>query len=219
MAWYGRIAYAKALAEMQRLRAVMIADPERLGTLILCEHPPTITCGKHSESGNVLLSKDELERRGVARVAVERGGDVTYHGPGQLMVYPVVRVGIRVSAYLQDLANVLAAVATKSGVDGAEWQAAEPGLWLGGRKLAACGLNLKRGVSIHGYALNVSTPAVAWQSIVPCGLAGPGPVSLAEMLPEERVPSVEKVAEWALPVLVDALIGYGLDPDACADLP
>lgn len=219
MAWYGRIAYAQALAEMQRLRTLMVAEPERSGTLILCEHPPTITCGKHSEAGNVLLSEDQLASRGVALVAIERGGDVTYHGPGQLMVYPVVRVGVRVRAYLEDLANALATVAVRCGVEGAEWQSAEPGLWIGERKLAACGLNLKHGVSIHGYALNVSTPAVAWQSIVPCGLVGPSPISCAEMLPQTRVPSVEQVAAWALPALVMALAGYGLDPNARADLP
>ncbi len=218
MAWYGRQPYPQTLGEMQRLRDCMIAAPERSGCLILCEHPPTITCGKHSKPENVLLSSAELESRGIAVEPVDRGGDVTYHGPGQLMIYPVVRVGIRVSAFLECIADALSLLALEFGVTGARWQSDEAGLWLEHRKLAACGLNLRRGVSIHGYSFNVRTPPGDWRCIVPCGLAGPGPISLLEALGGEDGPSIEECARAALPLLHRALAPYGLDPNARAEL-
>ncbi len=218
MAWYGRLEYAQALCEMQRLRECMVSDASRPGALILCEHPPTITCGKHSKAENVLLSPAECERRGIALVQIERGGDVTYHGPGQLMVYPVVRVGVKVRAFLEDVAHALADVAADFGEPNARWDSSEAGLWVGARKLAACGLNLKHGVSIHGFALNVSTPPEAWHSIVPCGLVGASPVSLAEASGRSEL-TPQSVAGAAVSRLHQCLVSYGLDPAARADLP
>ncbi|MCP4446888.1 MAG: lipoyl(octanoyl) transferase LipB [Myxococcales bacterium] len=218
MSWYGPLPYAETLAEMKRLREAMLADRAMPGCLILCEHPPTVTCGKGSESGNVLLGSEELERRGIGLVPIERGGDVTYHGPGQLMVYPVVRVGVRVRAFLEDLAGALAKLAQGFGVDGAAWQHSEAGLWVGSRKLAACGLHLRRGVSIHGFSFNVCTPPEAWNCIVPCGLSGPGPISLSEAMATKPPPGVAECAEAALPLLRSVLESYGLDPSARAEL-
>jgi lipoyl(octanoyl) transferase len=198
---------------MEERRVQMLAE-ERAAGLLLCEHDPVITCGRSSHEENLLVSAEELQRRGIELVEIGRGGDLTYHGPGQLMVYPVVRVGVRVSAYLECIAGVLGRVAEHFGVMGARWRRDEPGLWLGERKLAACGLHLSHGISIHGYALNVSTPPADWHCIVPCGLQGPGPVSLAEAMPSARaVPTVAEVAEQALPLLLDALAAYGLDPE------
>lgn len=212
MTWCGRLPYAEALRRMEERRSAMLAQAAASG-LLLCEHNPVITCGRSSHEENLLLSEEELGRRGIELVEIGRGGDLTYHGPGQLMVYPVVRVGVRVSAYLESLAGVLGQVAEHYGVSGARWRRDEPGLWLGERKLAACGLHLSRGISIHGYSLNVSTPPADWHCIVPCGLQGPGPVSLAEAMPAERsLPSVAEVAEYALPLLQEALAPYGLDP-------
>lgn len=212
MAWCGHLPYEEALRRMETHRAALLADERRAG-LILCEHAPVITCGRSSQERNLLFSAEELKRQGIELVKIGRGGDLTYHGPGQLMVYPVVRVGVRVSAFLESLANVLGAVAESYGVEGARWRRDEPGLWLGERKLAACGLHLSRGVSIHGFSLNVSTPPAAWHCIVPCGLAGPGPIALAEALPPGApVPSVADVAERVLPRLHAALLPYGLDP-------
>jgi lipoyl(octanoyl) transferase len=212
MSWGGRLPYAEALHRMEQRRTAILAQEES-GGLLLCEHNPVITCGRSSHEENLLLSEEELERRGIELVEIGRGGDLTYHGPGQLMVYPVVRVGVRVSAYLECLAKALGQVAEHYGVVDARWRRDEPGLWLGERKLAACGLHLSRGISIHGYSLNVSTPASDWHCIVPCGLSGPGPISLAEAMPVGRsVPSVAEVAELAFPILRDALAPYGLDP-------
>ncbi len=218
MSFCGRLAYDEALRRMESRRVAMLAG-NSLGELVLCEHGPVITCGRSSHQEHLLLSSEERERRGIALVEISRGGDLTYHGPGQLMVYPVVRVGVAVSAFLECIASVLADLAASYGIEGARWRRDEPGLWLGERKLAACGLHIQRGVSIHGFSFNVSTPPADWHCIVPCGLSGPGPVSLAESLPEgAAVPSVAEVAERAWPILREALLPYGLDPMAANSL-
>ncbi len=214
-AWQGSVPYREALDWMESVRDAMIADASYPGQLMLCQHPPTITCGKHSQKAHVLLSDEERARAGIALEYIERGGDVTYHGPGQLMIYPVVRVGIRVSAFLEILAGALAELATSYGAMGATWQKTDVGLWLGGRKLAACGLHLRRGVSIHGFALNVCTPTADWNCIVPCGLSGPPPVSLQEAMGDrDGRPSVQQCAERLLPRLARVLVPYGLDSQA-----
>lgn len=209
MTWLGRADYATTVARMQAHRRALVAGDSSAACLLLCEHEPVITCGKRADQDNILLSDAERQQRGISLVESERGGDVTYHGPGQLMVYPVVRVGVKVSRFLEALARGLALVAESYGVHGARWRREEAGLWVGTRKLAACGLHISRGVSIHGYALNVSTPPESWSCIVPCGLTGPGPVSLAE-LTKQTAPTVEEVALVALPILSEVLEDYGL---------
>ena len=218
MSYRGLVAYSEALGQMEARRSAMIAGTEP-GQLILCEHAPVITCGRSSHREHLLLSPSELERRGIAVVDIARGGDLTYHGPGQLMIYPVVRVGVAVSKFLESIAAVLAELADSYGVGGAAWRRDEPGLWIGDRKLAACGLHIQRGVSIHGFSFNVSTPPDAWHCIVPCGLQGPAPISLAESLPNDApTPTVSEVAARALPLLHEALMPYGLDPGAIDSL-
>jgi lipoyl(octanoyl) transferase len=129
------------------------------------------------------------------------------------MVYPVVRLRGGVVAYLETIARVLSDVVEDLGVPGARWQRDPAGVWLDGAKLAACGLHVRRGVAVHGYALNVSTPPEAWQAIVPCGL--PTPVTSIELERRKRglgaAPSVEEVARRVGPRLSDAL---GIQPAA-----
>src|SRR5690606_32196545 len=138
---------------------------------------------------------------------IERGGDVTYHGPGQLMVYPVVRVGRGVVDFLARVAGALSAACAQLGVPGAEFRREPTGLWLGDAKLAACGIHVARGVSIHGYALDVDTPDTMWRRIRPCGLSL-AQTSLARELAARALPptSVEQLAAIAGPLLVDALL-------------
>ena len=160
--WLGRADYEPVLAEQLAARErVWAGEP---GVVLLCEHPPVITLGRSANRANVLAPGD------VPVVQIERGGDVTYHGPGQLMIYPIVRVK-SVVAFLERVAGVLAEVATALGVPGAQWRRDPAGLWLGDAKLAACGIHVARGVSVHGWAFNVATPAAAWRAINPCGLS------------------------------------------------
>jgi lipoyl(octanoyl) transferase len=199
--WLGRTGYAAAVEIMEARRAAVAAgEPE---AIFLCEHDPVITLGRGADRANVLFGRTELDARGVAVVDSTRGGDVTYHGPGQLMVYPVVRLRRGIVAYLEVVAGVLAEVAAELGAGGAAWRRQPAGLWLGGRKLAACGLHVSRGVAIHGFAFDVSSPADAWRAIVPCGLGRGITVSLAELV--GRTPDVAEVAALVGPRLSDAL--------------
>jgi len=205
--WLGRLDHATALADQEARRERLLAGDEAAAAVLLCEHEPVITLGRSADASHVLAAPEALAEAGVAVVRTSRGGDVTYHGPGQLMVYPVVRLRGGVVAYLEAVASVLAGVAADLGVPGAAWRRDPAGLWLGDRKLAACGLHVRRGVAIHGFALNVSTPAEAWLRIVPCGL--PTPVT---SLADERAaaglpppPSVSAVAAMAGPRLAAAL--------------
>ena len=196
--WLGRADYREVLARQHAERERVWAGGP--GTILLCEHPPVLTLGRHATLANVLAAGEvPIER-------IERGGDVTYHGPGQLMVYPIVRVR-GVVDFLARVAGALAEAVAELGVPGAEFRRDPAGLWLGTAKLAACGIHIARGVSVHGYALNVCTPSDAWLGIRPCGLSC-AQVSLADALAaRELAPvSVEQVAAAAGPRLVRALL-------------
>jgi lipoyl(octanoyl) transferase len=169
----GRVAYETILAEQLAARERVWAGGA--GTIILCEHPPVITLGRSANRANVLAAGD------VPIVPIERGGDVTYHGPGQLMVYPIVRIK-SVVAFLETIARALADTCAALGVPGTEFRRDPAGLWLGDAKLAACGIHVARSVSVHGWALNVATPAEAWRMINPCGLGAVRQISLHDVL-------------------------------------
>lgn len=165
--WLGRVDYQEAWQRQLELREAVIAgaaEPQ----VLLCEHPPVITLGRSAGRANILASDDQLAAAGVAVHAIERGGDVTYHGPGQLMIYPVVPIR-GVVVFLKAVAAVLSEVSASLGVPGAAFRCDPAGLWLGDHKLAACGISVRHGVSIHGWAFNVATPPEMWRLIRPCG--------------------------------------------------
>ena len=165
-----------------------------------------ITLGKSADRGHVLASDAALAAAGVELVATTRGGDVTYHGPGQLMVYPTLPIR-GVVPFLEAVAGALAELAAALGAPGAAWQRDPAGLWLDGRKLAACGIHVRRNVPVHGWAFNVATPPAMWSLIVPCGLAS-APLSLAEACAARGLPPpppVAEVASRAAPILARAL--------------
>jgi lipoyl(octanoyl) transferase len=167
--WLGRAAFRPVLDEQLAIRErVWAGEP---GVVLLCEHPPVITLGRSATVANILAAGDlPIER-------IERGGEVTYHGPGQLMVYPVVRL-VSVVAFLERVAAAIADTCAALGAPGAAWRRDPAGVWLDGKKLAACGIHVARGVSVHGFALDVATPPEAWRAIRPCGLDVPQ-ISLA----------------------------------------
>jgi lipoyl(octanoyl) transferase len=192
--WLGRADYRRVLADQLALRErVWAGEP---GAVYLCEHPAVITLGRSANRDNVLAAGD------VPVVQIERGGDVTYHGPGQLMIYPVVRVKT-VVGFLSAIASALADAAAVFGVRGAEFRRDPAGLWLGDAKLAACGIHIARGVSVHGWALDVATPTDAWRRIRPCGLSVPQ-ISLARAA--GRDVTVEEMAVEVGPRLARALL-------------
>lgn len=171
--WLGRVAFADTAMLQERLRqGVLAGEPE---TLLLLEHEPVITLGRSADVANVLADEPALARRGIALHRASRGGDVTYHGPGQLVGYPVVGLRGGVRAYVEAMAQAIADVLGEHGVDAA-YRPTAPGLWVAGprgdAKICAFGVNVHRRVVIHGFALNLDPDLAAFNLIVPCGIAG-----------------------------------------------
>lgn len=150
-------------------------------TWIVVEHPAVITLGRQAKRENVLLSSEALEALGIEVVAVERGGDVTYHGPGQLVVYPIRRlVRFReVVPLVRQLEGAVIAACARFGVAAHRWSE-HAGVWAGTNQIAAVGLAVRAMVSLHGIALNVSTRLDYDRLISPCGLPDRGITSLSK---------------------------------------
>jgi lipoyl(octanoyl) transferase len=178
-AWLGRVSYRRTWTLQEELRR-RILDGCGGDTLLLLEHEPVITLGRHADPTNVLLPEGELCARGVELVETSRGGDVTYHGPGQLVGYPVFRLRRGLVHHLETLAEALCALCAEEGVV-AEWRRDPVGVWVGAAKLVAFGVHVHRNVALHGFAFNVSTPLEAFDAIVPCGLRHTGVTSLARL--------------------------------------
>lgn len=190
--WRGRQTLQASLDE-QEARYVALRRGEPGMALLLAEHEPVITLGRHGQAANVTRPLAELASHGVAVVRLERGGDVTYHGPGQLMIYPVVRVrSLRhvIDAIGEAVAMELRAV----GID-ARWQCKPAGVWVGDRKIAACGMHVRHGIINHGFALNVDDDPAPWRWIVACGVGAPATSIAGELANAAR--AGEGVAAWA----------------------
>jgi lipoyl(octanoyl) transferase len=152
-------------------------EPE---TWIFVQHPPVITLGRNAKNANVLLSKEALAKRGVDLVEIERGGDVTYHGPGQLVVYPIRRLARfrEVVPLVRALESAVIEACTRFGVTG-ERCAEHAGVWVGNDQLCAIGLAVRKMTSMHGIALNVSNDLSYDSLINPCGFSDRGLTSLS----------------------------------------
>jgi lipoate-protein ligase B len=140
--------------------------------LLLVEHPPVVTTGRSTDSAHLIANPEELARRGVTLHDIERGGDVTYHGPGQLVGYPIYDLHEHTQDlhwYLRQLEGALIAALGGLGID-AERNEGLTGVWTGGRKIASIGIHVKQWVTWHGFALNVTTDLSAFDLIVPCGI-------------------------------------------------
>ncbi len=170
--------------EWQRRRAAAVAAGEAREALLLVEHPPVYTLGRRADRAHLLRSEDELRALGAGVFWIDRGGDVTWHGPGQVVGYPILDLGRRgrdLHAYVRALEQVLIDVASSFGIDATRAEG-RPGVWVGEEKLAAIGIHVSRWVSYHGFALNAD-PDLAWfEHIVPCGLHGYRATSLARLL-------------------------------------
>jgi lipoyl(octanoyl) transferase len=190
-AWLGRVRYQLAWDLQEALRRRILEDGGG-DTLLLLEHEPVITLGRHADPRNILWPRADLAGRGVEVVATSRGGDVTYHGPGQLVGYPVFRLRRGLRHHVETLGAALVAVCTELGI-AAAWRSDPAGVWVGEDKVAAFGLHVHKEVAIHGFALNVTTPLCAFQGIVPCGLRLAGVTSLA-VLTKGQCPPPEGLA-------------------------
>jgi lipoyl(octanoyl) transferase len=179
----GRRDYASVLALQEQLheqrRAGAIPD-----TLLLLEHTPVITLGRGAKPEHVLLSAEALRARGIELHEIGRGGDVTYHGPGQLVGYPILDLApdrADVRRYVANLEEVMIRVAAAHGL-AAQRIAGLNGTWIENRKLGAVGVRISHWVTMHGFALNVTTALDAFELIVPCGIRDKQVTSLAHEL-------------------------------------
>jgi lipoyl(octanoyl) transferase len=200
--WLGRVPFAPTTALQEQLRQRILAGTGA-ETLLLLEHHPVITLGRSAIDQHVLVAAGELERRGVELHRASRGGDVTFHGPGQLVGYPVVRLDRGVVGHLRAMADGLIDVLGALGIT-AFWRREAPGLWIkedrGGvevvSKICSFGVNIHRRVAIHGFALNVAVDLDAFRLIVPCGLDGVQMTSIDRVLDRSSaaLPSLELLA-------------------------
>ena len=180
----GRVPYADALALQEELRA-RLGRGEIGDTVLLLEHPDVVTFGRSAKPENALHDDTELRQAGYDVFRVNRGGDVTWHGPGQLVGYPILdltRHGSDVHLYLRALESVLIAALADFGLR-AQRREGFAGVWLDERrKIASIGVGLRRWLTLHGFALNVNCDLSRFGAIVPCGLAGVEMVSMASAL-------------------------------------
>ncbi len=209
MEWLGRIDYRTAWRRQHELVADRAAD-QAPDTLLLLEHDAVLTLGRHADRSNILASASELGQRGIEVIDVERGGEVTYHGPGQLVAYPIVRLadaGLLLRPFVRALELAMADTAQSYGVP-AERREGFPGCWLDPegrdgwpRKIGALGLRVERGVTYHGIALNITTHLPDFELIEACGLTGISVTSVARELgwtdaaAEPSTGSVQEAAE------------------------
>jgi len=179
----GLVGYGRALELQHRLVA-----GQKIGTeddvLLLLQHPAVLTLGRRADAGNIIASPAELAREGIEVFNVERGGDVTYHGPGQLVGYPILNLRHfkkDVSWFVCAMAEVLVRTLADYGLK-SEYRRTQPGVWLGDDKIVAIGVRIESWITYHGFAFNINPNMRHWQLIVPCGIADKGVTSLSVAL-------------------------------------
>ena len=190
-------AYPEALALQRDLVQARIHRRIERDVVLILEHPPVFTLGRRGGLDNLNVSRAFLHRSNIAVVQAERGGDITYHGPGQLVVYPIVDLkgaGLTVVAFVSGLEAVMMGIAADWGIR-AERNPLNRGVWVGAKKLGSVGITVRRGVSFHGFALNVDLPLAPFRWINPCGLQGVGVTAMAGS--QVRPVSMEAVRDSA----------------------
>jgi len=184
----GREEYACTLALQERLVQAVVQSSVDTAHLLLVEHdPPVITLGRSADAANVLAPAATLQREGITIHQTARGGDVTYHGPGQLVAYPIVRInqhagGVR--EYLRLLEQAIIGTLAEFGIEGRR-EEGYTGVWVGQEKVAAIGVAIRRWVSYHGLALNVCPNLAHFGLIVPCGITDKKVTSMTKLLGRE----------------------------------
>ncbi len=199
--------------------------------LLLLEHEPVLTLGKHSDPSHVLAAPGALSGRGIELIRTERGGEVTYHGPGQLTAYPIVRLadrGLFVRTFVRALEAALSQTCRSFGVEAGPKEGF-PGCWCGAgtRKIGAVGVRVEHGVTYHGIALNISVKLSDFELIDACGMPGVESTSVARELGADVEPTIESVERAALEFAValtaaldaplDGVLGPGTDPRSARD--
>lgn len=171
--------------EMQSILHDRVLSPgsDQRGFLLLVEHREVITVGRFGNYGNILYPEEFLEEMGISVYKTSRGGDVTFHGPGQLVGYPIINLrsfGLGIRSYIHYLEQSLIEVLRNFDISGGR-RDKYPGVWIGGEKIASIGVRVSKGVSLHGFALNVKNDLDKFSLIVPCGISDAGVTSIAKL--------------------------------------
>lgn len=190
---FHRMEYGEAL-DKQRQYVDEVQKGESEGVVMIVEHDHVYTIGRHGKQNNMLASPDVLDKIGATLVHVNRGGDITYHGPGQIVGYPIVNLnilGLSLREYIYRLEQVIIDTVASFGIVADRLDGAT-GVWIdGNRKIAAIGVHVSRGVTMHGFALNVATDLKYFSYINPCGFVDKGVTSMERELNEHC--SIERV--------------------------
>jgi lipoyl(octanoyl) transferase len=203
----GVMPYATALDLQREMARARIDGTIAEDVLLLVEHPPVVTMGRSAKEKHLLASPELLQAQGVERFDVERGGDVTFHGPGQLVGYPIIdlkRHKRDLHWYLRQVEEALIVALADFGIPG-ERSAGQTGVWTQGRKIASIGVHARGWVTWHGFALNVTTDLSYFDLIVPCGIAGVTMTSIAKEL------GIEEISAQDVRDRVSAKFGEALD--------
>jgi lipoyl(octanoyl) transferase len=192
----GRMPYAEALELQRQIARDRISGAIPQDVLLLVEHPPVVTLGRASKEKNLIASPEFLQSKGIELFEVERGGDVTFHGPGQLVGYPIIdlkRHRQDLHWYLRKIEEALINTLADFAIPG-ERNTAYTGVWTRGKKIASIGVHAREWVTWHGFALNVTTDLSYFDLIVPCGINGVVMTSIARELGLEQV-SIQDVRD------------------------
>jgi len=201
----GRVPYGEALELQRSIARDRISGAISQDVLLLMEHPPVVTLGRSTKEKNLMASPEFLQSRGVELFEVERGGDVTFHGPGQLVGYPIIdlkRHRQDLHWYLRSIEQALIDSLADYGIPG-ERNTSYTGVWTRGKKIASIGVHARDWVTWHGFALNVTTELSYFNLIVPCGIDGVVMTSIARELGVEEV-SARDVTERVTAKFADA---------------
>lgn len=180
--WHGVMDYLEARILQQTL-VEKVHSGQEPNTMLMLEHPDVYTKGRLSKESDILLPEQELAANGIPVYETDRGGQVTYHGPGQLVVYPILNIrdwGGPVK-YIRTLEQVVITTLSEMGIT-ANCESGNTGVWTEQGKIAAIGVKISRGITFHGLALNVNTDLTKYQNIIPCGLANRPVTSMAATL-------------------------------------
>ncbi len=210
----GTVAYGAALEFQRALADARISGRVSEDMLLLVEHPPVVTLGRSGKSAHLTAPAGLLESKGVEVHEVERGGDVTFHGPGQLVGYPIVdlkRHRQDLHWYLRQVEQALIDALAAGGIIGTRMPG-HTGVWTEGRKIASIGVHARDWVTWHGFALNLTTDLRWFELIVPCGIAGVTMTSVER----ERSPAVADLVRSAVPAAFAATFGLALESVSAA---
>ena len=184
--WLGLVGYDDGL-HLQERAVERLRSGEAPEQLLLLEHPHVFTLGRGADSSNILADQQQLQSNSVEVHETGRGGDVTYHGPGQLVGYPIINLKpdrCDVHRYVRDIEEVLIRTIAEFGVTGTRIPGLT-GVWVGNEKIAAIGVRIARWITSHGFALNVNTDLDYFRMIVPCGISDRGVTSLSRLLAQD----------------------------------